>query len=137
MASHTGHDHPATAAARAACRRTQVLETAAGDALEAAGLATARKAKTIDLFFEKVTVYTEEIVQKYTGEREIKVWDADDNYLGKVHSYRGSCDRRAGNLRVPGKMRTLWAPTYAGEGERTAYWAECKSISAAIRMLLR
>lgn len=135
--THANCSHEATKSARAACRRTRVLETAAGDALEAAGLVKPRKAKVVDLFNSKVTVYTEEIVQKHTGNREIKVWDADGKYLGYVHAYRGSSDRVRGNLRVPGKMRTLWAPTYAGKGERTAYWAECKSISAAIRMLLR
>lgn len=125
MASHTGHDHPATPAARAACRKGNV--TISQDD---------RKVKVIDVFHDKITVLTREEEQKYTGNREITVWLEDGQLLGTVTSYRGSLDRRAGNLRVPGKMRTLWSFQAAGE-ERTNYWAGCTSIAQAIRHLLR
>ena len=45
---------------------------------------------------------------------DVEVYLPDGTWLGTVSRYRGSLDRPAGRLRIPGKTRTLWSYRTAG-----------------------
>lgn len=136
--AHANCDHEATKAARAKCRRDAKIALIAGDQLEAAAKApeVKRTTKTIkrhSFSDDTVTLEIEKGTMPHTGTPIIKVWH-EGSYLGHIQQYKGSRDRLAGMIRIPGKVRNYWVPT--AKGHPTSYWNLCDSQAEAMRALL-
>lgn len=132
--AHANCDHEPTKAARAKCRRDAKIALIAGDQLEAARPKRARKTiRRYSSLDEMVTLEIEKGTEPHTGTQIINVW-LEGEHLGSIRQYKGSRDRLAGMIRIPGKRRNFWVPT--AKGHPTSYWNLCDSQAEAMRALL-